>query len=132
MRRLWKVSVLLAFVLAIGTLLVFPLTAQTTTTVTAQQATWVAVFYNSTTPGQGASAQATYTGLNRNFSGAPTDANNAALPGIGEDNWSARFSTTVTFTTGFWQFQALADDSVRVLVNGNVVIDAFNNSGSTT
>jgi hypothetical protein len=129
MRRFWHVGVLLAFVLAIGTLMVFPLTAQTTTTITAQQATWVGVFYNSTTPGTGTSAQATYTGLNRTFADVPTDGNGAALAGIGADNWSARFSTSVQFTTGFWRFDVLADDGARVLVNGNVVIDAFSNTG---
>ncbi|MDQ7027397.1 MAG: PA14 domain-containing protein [Anaerolineae bacterium] len=129
MKRLSKVFGLLLFVLAIGTLMVTPIYAQTTT---AQDATWVGVFYSTTTPGQGTSAQATFTGLNRTWAGVPTDANGTALPGIPADSWSARFTTTVTFTSGFWQFQVLADDGVRVTVNNSVVIDAFTSVGTTT
>ena len=131
MKRLWKVSAVLGLLLILGTLMVLPLMAQTTTTPSAQQVTWVGVFYASPTPGQGASAQASFTGLNRTWAGAPTDANGSTLPGIPADNWSAHFTTTVTFTTGFWQFQALADDGVRVIVNNSPVIDAFGNTGST-
>ena len=129
MRRLLQMIAFVSLVLLLALTLSAPVIAQTTTT--AQQAIWVGTFYDTRTPGEGDTDTATYTGLNRSFPNRPTDANGNTLD-IPEDNWSARFTTTAFFTSGFWEFQVLADDGVRVLVNGNTIIDALDNTGQTT
>lgn len=42
------------------------------------------------------------------------------------DYFSARFTTFRYFDAGLYRLSILADDSVRVMVDGNIVIDSFN------
>jgi hypothetical protein len=54
-------------------------------------------------------------------------------PSISADNFSARWTGTFNFaTTGQYTFTATADDGVRVLVDGNTVIDKFIDQPATT
>lgn len=45
--------------------------------------------------------------------------------GVGADNFSVRWSTTAYFGGGAYRFWALADDNIRVTVDGQVVVDTF-------
>ena len=47
--------------------------------------------------------------------------------GVPTDNFSARWSRTVNFDEGTYRFFALADDGVRVFVDGNRIIDGWRN-----
>lgn len=50
-------------------------------------------------------------------------------PGIvSDDNFSARWSRTMNFSAGTYRFTATADDGVRVWVDDNKIIDAWNDS----
>ncbi len=74
---------------------------------------------------------------NTNFSGDPviTTVDNAInfnwgtaspIPGfINPDNFSVRWTGTHQFQAGVYQFSAGRDDSVRVFVDGTLIIDAF-------
>lgn len=44
---------------------------------------------------------------------------------IGVDNFSARFSRTMSLPAGNYQFSVTADDGVRLWVNGHLLIDAW-------
>lgn len=45
--------------------------------------------------------------------------------GVGVDNFSARWTTSVSLAAGAYRFWALADDNIRVAVDGQVIIDTF-------
>jgi len=73
---------------------------------------------------------------NRTFQGSPALVRNdaaidfswgqgAAAPGLPADNFSVRWSRTVTFQPGIYRLYAWADDSVRVYVDGATVIDEW-------
>jgi glucose/arabinose dehydrogenase len=80
---------------------------------------------------------------NRTLSGAPAvtrceatiDHNwgaAALVPGIGADNASARWTSTQTFPGGDVRFRATADDGVRVLLDGVVVLNGWKDQAATT
>jgi hypothetical protein len=46
----------------------------------------------------------------------------AAIP---KDNWSARWTKSVTFTAGWHRFRTFTDDGVRLWVDGKLVIDQW-------
>lgn len=52
--------------------------------------------------------------------------NNAPIEGMPEDRFSVRWERAVWFDGGDYRFTATADDGVRVFVDGNMVIDAWN------
>lgn len=75
---------------------------------------------------------------NRDLSGSPLLTRNdreidfrwgtgAPALGLPTDNFSARWSRTVDLQAGTYRFFALADDGVRISVDGNRVIDAWRN-----
>ena len=53
-------------------------------------------------------------------------------PRIPVDNFSARWSRYVEFSSGTYRFTATADDGVRVWVDGQIVIDAWRDQPPTT
>ncbi|MBN1660675.1 MAG: hypothetical protein JXA93_19925 [Anaerolineae bacterium] len=46
-------------------------------------------------------------------------------PGIPAEKWSARWSRSWTFEAGNYRFQLVVDDGARLWVNGNLMIDAW-------
>ena len=52
--------------------------------------------------------------------------------GIPADNFSARFTRTVSFASGAYRFTATADDGVRLSVDGVLVIDRWIDQAPTT
>lgn len=71
---------------------------------------------------------------NKNLSGTPTLVRNdqnidfnwgfgAVAPGLPDDQFSARWTRTINFAAGTYRFYARADDGVRVLVDGQKIID---------
>lgn len=52
-------------------------------------------------------------------------------PGLPADNFSARWSRQVNFETGLYRFYAEADDGVRLLIDGNPIINEWHGSGNT-
>ncbi len=52
--------------------------------------------------------------------------------GIGNDNFSARWTRTLNFVGGRYQFNVKADDGVRLWVDGALVIDAWGRATGNT
>ncbi|MFZ4815742.1 MAG: PA14 domain-containing protein [Phototrophicaceae bacterium] len=48
------------------------------------------------------------------------------------DNFSAAYATTFTFTAGSYEFVAVADEGVRVFLNGATIIDQFSGAAGQT
>lgn len=74
---------------------------------------------------------------NKNLSGSPVLTRNdsqinfnwgSGSPGtaVPVDNFSARWNRTINFVAGRYRFTAISDDGVRMWVNGQLVIDAWN------
>lgn len=54
-------------------------------------------------------------------------------PGIiGVDNFSTRWTNTITFPAGLYRFRMTVDDGVRVFVNERLVIDSWREQAATT
>jgi uncharacterized protein YraI len=81
-------------------------------------ATWTAQFYP-TTNFTGNAVTATYSALNFNWPGVPTQSNNVTpVAGIPADNFSARFTSTQTAAqTGEYTFTGFADDQIVVFID---------------
>ncbi|WP_324650059.1 PA14 domain-containing protein, partial [Georgenia sp. H159] len=58
--------------------------------------------------------------------------NTGGPAGLGYSNFSARFTTTVNEGAGTYEFQAQADDGVRVYVDDELVIDKWSKSSWST
>lgn len=80
---------------------------------------------------------------NLNLSGAPVlvrnDAsinfdwgNDAPAAGISADNFSVRWSRSLSFPAGTYRFYARVDDAVRLWVDNNLIIDQWHDSAPTT
>lgn len=90
---------------------------------------WEAVFYNNATFSGEVIATVEYPfGLNFNWgNGGPRDNDGELIPGFNADNFSARFTSTQTFASpGTYTFRVLANDSVRMTINGEIVLDRLN------
>jgi hypothetical protein len=81
---------------------------------------WTALFYNNTNLSGGpVVTQSGLPGVNFNWgSGSPAS-------GVNNDQFSARFTATQTFAGGTYDFVVTADDGVRVLIDGQMVLDRF-------
>ncbi len=71
-------------------------------------------------------------GLNFNWGGGPPVINGVAVPGIGADNFSARFVSAQTFNTGGYTFTVVSDDAVRVYIDGQLKLDDFSPHAAKT
>jgi len=82
-------------------------------------ANWQAFFWNNKTFTGNPVASRTDPAVNFNWQTGSPD------PAVPADNFSARWSTTITFTAGTYRFRAGADDGVRVAIDGNLIINAW-------
>src|SRR3954447_12542484 len=64
-------------------------------------------------------------GLNFNWGTGVPVINGVAVPGIPQDNFSARFNSTQTFAAGTYTFTAASDDGIRVYIDGALLLDKF-------
>jgi N-acetylmuramoyl-L-alanine amidase len=51
--------------------------------------------------------------------------------GVGNDNFSARWTRTLSFSAGRYRFHVVADDGIRMWVDGNLIIDQWKDQGAT-
>lgn len=88
---------------------------------------WTAQYYtNPTLSGDPVVTQTAVPGVNFSWgTGSPA----ADVP---SDNFSARFSSTQTFTGGTYDFVVTSDDGVRVIIDGRTVLDRFYARTQTT
>ena len=96
--------------------------------VSAQSGTdWVGQFYSTRDLTGAVVATASYaTGLNFNWgTGQPTDGLGTPLAAVPADNFSARFVTQENLAAGLYEFIIVADDGVRLFIDGNLVVDSF-------
>ncbi len=111
----------LLFTSLIALSLALPLTAQSST------ATWTGAVFNNTTF-TGTSVARTDTNLVLDF-GTGT----APAAGIGTDNFSIRWTSTVNFTTsGTYRFTLRADDSAKLFLSGSTTPTLTTSGASTT
>ena len=86
---------------------------------------WNAVFYDNTSfSGNAVSNIANINGLNFNWSGTP-NINGITIPNVGEDNFSARFSSSQNFSQARYDFTVTYDDNVRVRIDNDQVFEDF-------
>jgi PKD repeat protein/uncharacterized protein YraI len=80
---------------------------------------------------------------NPNLSGAPVLVRNDVSvnfdwgtgspgPGVPVDNFSARWSRSVSFPSGTYRFHVRVDDGTRLWIDGNLVIDQWHDGAPTT
>ncbi len=94
-------------------LLVTLLSVLITQPAAAQSASWIAQYYNNPTLTGDAAVTRGESAISFNWGqGSPAN-------GINADNFSARFTTDVSFPAGTYRFYMLADDQARVTVNFN-------------
>ncbi len=97
---------------------------------------------SSPAPTQTTSFKAEYFN-NKTLSGAPVVTRNettvqhewklaAPAPGVTPDNFSARFSQNAQFTSGLYRFTLVADDGIRLFVDGVKIIDGWKDQSATT
>lgn len=97
---------------------------------------WTGAYYNNTTFAGSPVATVSYSnGVFANWGdGPPLQEDNATpVPGIGVDDFSARFTSTQTVSaTGLYTFTVYVDDGIRIIIDGVVVLDEFvqNTTGS--
>lgn len=122
MKRLLQGVIISGLFMVLGLLISLPAPASAQNDF--NTAIWTGVFYNNTNF-SGTSALASYpTGLLQNWGTlAPVDGFGAAIPGISNDNFSARFSTTLTLTPGLYEFQITADDAFKLTIGPSVIMD---------
>ncbi|MCL5265651.1 MAG: PA14 domain-containing protein [Chloroflexi bacterium] len=53
--------------------------------------------------------------------------NGPAAPGLPADNFSARWTSTQQFNAGLYRFHTMADDGIRLWVDGKLVVDDWSN-----
>ena len=97
---------------------------------------WTGTFYNcvdlGASCGNTVAATASYpNGLNENWVGKPT-ASGVELTAVNADNFSARFTSSQTFSDGTYRFDITSADGVRVYIDGQLVLDVFVNRTTTT
>lgn len=88
---------------------------------------WVGTFYNNTDfSGNPTATIANINGLNFNWGAGVPIVNGVAVTGIGQDNFSARFTSTQTFPSqATYTFTVTFDDRVRVIIDGTTAFEDF-------
>jgi len=83
---------------------------------------WVGQYFNSTnfTNPAGTGSYPT-SGLNFNFGLEPNNGAGQAVSGVGQDNWSARFTSSQTFEATNYTFTLIVDDQAVVYLGGTPV-----------
>lgn len=119
-----SVFLVMVFAAVLLTLNSAPASAQLTGT------NWSAQFYNDTALSVPVGGPEMYpNGLAINWGGGPPLKSDKVtpVPGVGTDNFSARFSSTqVIAEAGTYTFNLYVDDGARVILNGVNVLDQFN------
>ncbi len=124
MKRIHSAWILLPVLALLTALVLFPIVPARADFGT----NWSGTFFNDATLGSSGAVGVPVAGINGlNFqwgTGAPT-INGVPVPGIGTDNFSARFTSTQALTPGTYNFIVTSDDGVRVYINGALVLDKF-------
>jgi len=87
---------------------------------------WSGSFWNNISLAGSPAANANYPELNFNWGV------NSPIAGVRNEDFSARFTRTMTFSPRQYTISVTADDGVRVFVNGVLVIDKWINQSATT
>ncbi len=86
---------------------------------------WSGNFYNNASfSGNVVATVTNINGLNFNWPGLPI-INGVTVPNVGEDNFSARFTSSQSFAQATYQFTISYDDNARVLIDGANVFEDF-------
>jgi hypothetical protein len=131
MKRIHSAWILLPVVALLTALVLFPIVPARADFGT----NWSATFFNDATLGSSGAVGVPVTGingLNFNWGTNPPSINSVNVPGIGSDNFSARFTSTQALTPGTYNFIVTSDDGVRVYINGALVLDKFVGRPATT
>ena len=81
---------------------------------------WNSTFYNNDYLGEPYVLSRQDSNLSFNWgTGSPADV-------VNSDHFSARFTTMVAFSSGYYRFRVLADDGIRVIIDNSItLIDTF-------
>ncbi|MEP6988447.1 MAG: PA14 domain-containing protein [Chloroflexota bacterium] len=93
---------------------------------------WTGTFFNSTNLSGTGVPVSNINGLNFNWGTGEPVINGVPVPGMGADNFSARFTSTQNLTPGHYSFVVSSDDGVRLYVNGLLALDKFVGRALTT
>jgi len=95
---------------------------------------WSATFFADANLGAACSSNCTFTGLSAiNFNwGTGVPQVNGLTVGVGQDNFSVRFTSTQNFAAGTYQFVASSDDGIRVFIDGAQVLNSWQGRVLTT
>lgn len=89
---------------------------------------WQATYYNSTDLSTNPVISIQDTVINFNYG-----TNAPMVPGVNADNFSVRWTSQENFpTAGTYRFSAGADDGIRVIIDGNTVINDFRQTNAFT
>lgn len=92
----------------------------------AQDAQWLGLFWNNRDLSGPTVVTRWENSIDFNWEGGSPD------PRINDDNFSARWTRTVNFAPGNYRFFATMDDGMRIWVDGQLVIDAWQDSQERT
>jgi uncharacterized protein YgiM (DUF1202 family) len=93
---------------------------------------WSATFFPTNNLQGSGVAVGGINGLNFNWGTGVPIVNGVAVPGMPSDNFSARFSSTQTFQAATYTFTVSSDDGVRLIIDGQNVLDRFVGRAITT
>ncbi|MCA9913572.1 MAG: SH3 domain-containing protein, partial [Anaerolineae bacterium] len=128
MRRFTITGLITLLLVTLGVLTLPAMQSEAQTTTAPGSAIWNATYYPTTTF-TGTAVTTSYTGLNLTFPGSP-------ISGIPDDNWSARYLSTITVAAGSYDFTLTADDTAQLTISApgssSVVIGDLSPSGLTT
>lgn len=57
---------------------------------------------------------------------------NAPASGVSADQFAVRWNKTVNFSAGSYRFNVIADDGVRIWLNGEIILDEWHDTGNRT
>ena len=86
---------------------------------------WSGAFYDNTSfSGDPETNIGNINGLNFNWPGVPNVAG-ISVDDVGEDDFSARFTSSQTFAAATYRFDMAVDDNIRVFIDGEEVFEDF-------